>query len=284
MERKNISKTLRYARTPQIAFGDVVYDSGSSFGPRVQCDYQLVVMEEGVVRVEVNEDAVTIHTGEVGLFLPDKKERFVFAEDRNCRHTWCAICPQLIGDDLVAACHEAPHVLPVSRRFAQLMEMGLSLPSLAMSHSHGLVEALGLATLHEYLFSWRRTNGHPADEPDAVRRAIEWVGAEGNEPIDLPALAKIAGVSAAQLVKLFKLHLSTTPMRYVWEARTRRGAQLLRETGLTVSEIAYRCGFQTPFHFSRWVKQVHGMSPKEFRAQAWGRGESREMQQASNLY
>ena len=73
-------------------------------------------------------------------------------------------------------------------------------------------------------------------------------------------------------------------MRYVWEARTRRGAQLLRETGLTVSEIAYRCGFQTPFHFSRWVKQVHGMSPKEFRAQAWGRGESREMQQASNLY
>lgn len=272
MQRKNISKRLRYAHTPKIVFGDVVYESGSSFGPRVQCDYQLVVMEEGKLLADVDAAKFTINTGEVALLLPGGKERFVFTENRKCRHTWCAVAPTMMNQALVAECHEAPRVLPVSRRFAQLMEMGLSLPGVAMSHSHGLVEALGLAALQEYLFSWRRSTAPEMDEPDAVRRAIEWVGVEGNEPIDLPALAKLAGVSSAQLVKLFKRHLGTTPMRYVWDARTRRGAQLLRETGLTVSEIAYRCGFQTPFHFSRWVKHVHGMSPKEFRAQAWVSG------------
>ncbi len=275
MERKNISRRLRYAHSSQIVFGDVVYDAGSSFGPRVQCDYQLVVMEEGSVIVDVDGEKLKINAGEVGLLFPGAKEQFLFTEDRKSRHTWCAVSPAMLSDDLIAECHQAQRVLPVTRRFAQLIEMGLSIPDLAMSHSHGLVEALGLAVLQEYLFSWRRTNTHPADEPDAIKRAIEWVGVEGSEPIDLHALAKLAGVSAAQLVKLFKRHLGTTPMRYVWETRTRRGAQLLRETGLTVSEIAYRSGFQTPFHFSRWVKKVHGMSPKEFRAHAWDGGLSR---------
>lgn len=269
MGRKNISKRLRVAHTPQIAFGDVVYDPGNSFGPRIQNDYQLVVLEEGQLWADVDGEELTIHPGEVALLLPGGKERFVFAADRISRHTWCAVSPAMLDHELETACREAPRLLPVSRRFAQLMEMGLSLPNLAGTHAPGLVESLGMAALQEYLFSWHRTNAHLTDEPDAIRRAIEWVGGEGNEPIDLHALAKIAGVSAAQLVNLFKRHLGTTPMRYVWEARTRRGTQLLRETGLTVGEVAYRCGFKTPFHFSRWVKQLHGVSPKAIREHEW---------------
>jgi transcriptional regulator GlxA family with amidase domain len=62
-----------------------------------------------------------------------------------------------------------------------------------------------------------------------------------------------------------------TPIRHVWEARTRRGAQLLRETGLTVGEVAFRCGFQTPFHFSRWVRELYGVPPRALRTKAWRR-------------
>ncbi len=271
MGRQNISKRLRYAQTPRVVFGDVVYEPGSAFGPRRQSDYQLVVLEEGAVQVNVEGKGYAIQANEVGLLLPGKRERFAFATDRKSRHTWCAISPSMLDEKLVTACHEAPRVLPVSRRFAQLLEMGLSLPTLAISGSHGLAEALGMAALEEYLFSWRRSTAPRADESDAVRRAMDWIGTEVSEPMNLRSLAGIAGVSAAQLVKLFKRHLGTTPMRYVWEMRTRRGAQLLRETGLTVGEIAYRCGFQTPFHFSRWVKQIHGVSPKALRERAWER-------------
>jgi AraC-like DNA-binding protein len=44
---------------------------------------------------------------------------------------------------------------------------------------------------------------------------------------------------------------------------------MLRETGLTVAEVANRCGFQSPFHFSRWVRALHGAPPRAVRAQAW---------------
>ena len=108
-----------------------------------------------------------------------------------------------------------------------------------------------------------------------VARLLDWLGEHGAEPVDLATLAKVAGVSAAQLVRVCKRELGETPLRYVWRVRTTRGVQLLRDTGLTVGEIAWRCGFQTPFHFSRWVRALEGVGPREVRRGAWRRGEER---------
>lgn len=285
---ENIPKRLRSAASAGVFFGDVVYEPGGTCGPRVQSDYQLVVLVEGDARVAVGGGTiqsnpigytgstrtareVRIGAGQVGLFRPGRREFFRLSEQRKTHHTWCAIHPTLVTPALAAVCAQAPDVLPVTRRFEQLMELGLSLPRSAGERAPGLVESLGLATLQEYLFAAERGGSSEPDEPDALRRALEWIGQEGQRPTDLRTLAREAGVSPAQLVKLFRRHLGTTPIRHVWETRTRRGAQLLRETGLTVGEVAFRCGFQTPFHFSRWVKELFGVSPRALRAKAWKR-------------
>jgi AraC family transcriptional regulator of arabinose operon len=44
---------------------------------------------------------------------------------------------------------------------------------------------------------------------------------------------------------------------------------MLRNTGLTVTEISERCGCKNPYHFSRLVKRSQGMPPREVRRQAW---------------
>ena len=51
--------------------------------------------------------------------------------------------------------------------------------------------------------------------------------------------------------------------------RVDRGAGLLAATGLTVAEIADRCGFKNPFHFSRLLRKMQGNSPREARKRAW---------------
>lgn len=273
---KNIPKSLRSAQAPGVLFGDVIYEPGGTCGPRVQQDYQLVVLVEGGVQADVAGETRTLAAGQVGLFVPGNLEFFRFLADRKSHHTWCSVHPSLVPAGLAAACRRATQVLPVSRRFEQIMELGLSMPLTAGTQGDGLIEALGLAALQAYLFTDTRQERRATDEPDALRRALGWLGQEGHEEVDLPALAQAAGVSPAQLVKLFRRHLGTTPIRYVWETRTRRGAQLLRETGLTVGEVAFRCGFQTPFHFSRWVRQLYGVAPKTLRAQAWAVERTRE--------
>ena len=76
-----------------------------------------------------------------------------------------------LARDIAVACGKAPDVLPVTRRFEQLMELGLSLPRVAGAQAPGLVESLGLATLQEYLFAGERSAAAETDEPDALRRA-----------------------------------------------------------------------------------------------------------------
>lgn len=252
-----------------VTFGDVVYEPGGRFGPRVQPEYQLVVLVEGAMQVEVDGELRHVPPGHVTLLRPGGHENFTFSPDRKTHHTWCSLRLHIVSAELRAACAQAAPVLPVTRRFEQLMELGLSMPLTAGTQAHGLIDALGLAVMQAYLFTDARQQRRATDEPDTLRRALAWVGQEGHERTDLPTMATAAGVSPTQLVNLFKRHLGTTPLRYVWETRTRRGAQLLRETGLTVGEVAFRCGFQTPFHFSRWIKQLYGVSPKELRARAW---------------
>ncbi|QYM79520.1 AraC family transcriptional regulator [Horticoccus luteus] len=247
----------------------MIYEPGGTCGPRVQLDYQLVVVLEGEARVDVDGRARRVAAGEVGLFRPGGREFFQLSLAQKTHHTWCAVHPAVVGRDLAEACGRAPAVVRVTRRFEQLMELGLGLPRDTGEHSPGLAEALGLAALHEYVFSATRQARGETEEPDALRRVLEWIGQAGEHAVDLPTLAAEACVSRAQLVKLFREHLGTTPIRFVWETRTRRGAQMLRETGLTVGEVAYRCGFQTPFHFSRWVKELFGVAPRALRAQAW---------------
>lgn len=268
---KNISRKLRQAITDNVVFGDVLYEPGGRFGPRIQHDYQLVVVQEGEANVQVDQHLVHIAPGEVGLFPPGRQEVFSFSPAQRTRHTWCSLRPACVAEQLTRRLVALPAVQKVSHRFAQIMELGLGLPLVACREAPELAESLALCLFHEFAFSAQAGAPSEGHSPDALRRFLDWIGAHANESADLPLLARSAGVSPSQLVKLCKRHLGITPMRALWEARTRRGVRMLRDTGLSVSEVGFQCGFQTPFHFSRWVKTLEGRSPREVRSQAWGR-------------
>ncbi|MGD6834668.1 helix-turn-helix domain-containing protein [Sutcliffiella halmapala] len=51
----------------------------------------------------------------------------------------------------------------------------------------------------------------------------------------------------------------------LWEKRIDRGIDLLRNTGLTVSEIAYQSGVKTSQHFARSFKKHTNRTPTEIR-------------------
>lgn len=103
------------------------------------------------------------------------------------------------------------------------------------------------------------------DEHPAVTAARRLVRHRLAEKIDLGAMADAAHVTPEHLVVLFRKHLSTTPMRYVWSERVRLGIHLLQHTDLSVAEVASRAGFQTSNHFSRHVRAAEGAPPRAVR-------------------
>ena len=99
----------------------------------------------------------------------------------------------------------------------------------------------------------------------AILDAVEAM--EGNiaDPLRLDQLAKQARLSARQLNRLFQDKLGTTTMGYYRELRLERAQNLLRNSGLSLTEIALATGFASSSHFSRAYTAQFGQAPSRYR-------------------
>jgi AraC family transcriptional regulator of arabinose operon len=98
-----------------------------------------------------------------------------------------------------------------------------------------------------------------------VSRVQAYAEIHFGEPCDLARLARAAGVTRQHLAAVFRKHLSTTPVRYLWDLRTRKAISLVQQTSLSLNEIAERCGYKSSYHLSREIKRVKGVAPRELR-------------------
>src|SRR6516164_178743 len=86
------------------------------------------------------------------------------------------------------------------------------------------------------------------------------------QPLDVPALARVAHVSPAHFSRQFRATFGETPHRYLQRRRVERAMELLRETELSVTEICLDVGFHSLGTFSRIFREVVGESPTQYRA------------------
>src|SRR6476469_3198413 len=88
------------------------------------------------------------------------------------------------------------------------------------------------------------------------------------EPLDIPALARIASVSEAHFVRTFRATFDETPHRYLQRRRVERAMFLLRESDRSVTDICFEVGFNSLGTFSRTFHEIVGATPIAYRVQA----------------
>src|ERR1700686_5094680 len=88
------------------------------------------------------------------------------------------------------------------------------------------------------------------------------------EPLDVPAIARIARVSEAHFSRTFRATFGETPHRYLQRRRVERSMFLLRETDRSVTEICLDVGFSSLGTFSRTFHEIMGESPTAYRKRA----------------
>lgn len=101
-----------------------------------------------------------------------------------------------------------------------------------------------------------------------IAKAISIVESHIAEPdFSVEQLSEEIGIHRAQLYKKL-LHLTgKSPQQFVRLLRLKRGKQLLEQSGLYVSEVAYKVGFNSPRIFSKYFKEEFGITPKDFSKQ-----------------
>jgi len=199
------------------------------------------------------------------LCEPGFEEVFQFSRSTFTRHQWCAVETHLPDPDLAARLAGAAEAIPISAALQDLVSLAFGRALASPSGNGPIFRHLGLAALETFLadraMEGRDAARHTLPLQKARRALHEALAGEWT----LATLAARAGVSSNHLIKLFREHLGTTPMEYLWQLRLGHAAVLLRETGLGVAEIAYQTGFQNPFHFSRRFRQRFRQSPRQHR-------------------
>ncbi|MGZ5870925.1 MAG: helix-turn-helix domain-containing protein [Bradyrhizobium sp.] len=99
----------------------------------------------------------------------------------------------------------------------------------------------------------------------AVRIVEEFIEANWDKAIDVPAMARVAKVSARSLFRQFKQDRGYSPADFAKQVRLNRARELLEQPsqGSSVTQIAFRCGFQNPGHFARDFRLAFGELPSE---------------------
>ncbi len=117
------------------------------------------------------------------------------------------------------------------------------------------------------LFSTRHTPTPRYDEKKAVKlkTVLRYLREHFSAPITLEEMAQVAGVSKKYFCKFFKDMTGTTPVAYLVSYRIERAARKLLGSDLTVTQIAFDCGFNDVSYFIKTFKAHKHTSPKEYR-------------------
>jgi AraC-like DNA-binding protein len=99
-------------------------------------------------------------------------------------------------------------------------------------------------------------------------RARDAMDRDYAQSLDVATLARIAYVSEAHFIRVFRSTFGETPHRYLQRRRIERAMFLLRETDRSVTEISLDVGFTSLGTFSRTFAEIVGDPPTTYRWRA----------------
>ncbi len=121
-----------------------------------------------------------------------------------------------------------------------------------------LIQKYADRTEEEVRFSARFTAAH-------YKRVLDYVSANFGGAITLEAMAGEAGISPSHFSRLFKETLGKSPMQFVTGYRVEQSLKQLADPSLSLSDIAFACGFSDQAHFNRVFRRHQGETPGAYR-------------------
>jgi len=97
-----------------------------------------------------------------------------------------------------------------------------------------------------------------------IERTLEYINSNLSAELSLEKLAGEANFSAIYFHKLFKASTGKTLHEYVEEQRINKAVNMLISTDMTLTQIAYECGFSSQSYFSYAFKRKTNRTPREY--------------------
>lgn len=121
------------------------------------------------------------------------------------------------------------------------------------------------------LFSLLKPDVAPHDLGQCIlAKALAYIEQHLSAPMTVHAISRSAGTSQRRLYLLFAQHLKTTPFAHIANLRLNLAIDLLRQTSLSIVDIAHRAGYADQSALTHALKKARNLTPAFVRRQARG--------------
>ncbi|WP_079910619.1 AraC family transcriptional regulator [Paenibacillus sp. 32352] len=239
-------------------------------GPRASGHYSMHFVRSGTVRLQYDDTTVILNKGDMFCLFPDLIYSYRPANlDVVLEMTWLGIhgpqAPILLS--LARISPDKPYA-----RGVVTSEVELTLQHFwsAGALHPGRTRFMFLSLLYQ-LFDQMQRQTNPAAEThrdsqkEWIQKSLDYMNTHYCEPIDVHHVAQHVGIHRSYFSKVFTEHLGLTPVKYLIKLRMNKAMELLKETPLTVAEIAYTLHYSDAASFSRSFSLYFGAPPSRFR-------------------
>jgi len=225
--------------------------------------YEMVLMQEGEMSMQIDEETYTLTEGDLILVKPNRLHSYKTEEGK---HSTSLLC--VFSGDLIASINETItkyrlramviHDVPRLYRdvFAHL-QTDTDIPTI----KGGLYLLCGLFSR---LVDDTEEDSF-AENSSLIRDMLLFIENHMDTPCTLHELAREVRYSEAYLSRVFMQSVGIPYSEYVRSIKINYACFLLKNTVDSVYTISKKCGYATLSTFSRSFKHITGISPQEYR-------------------
>ena len=201
----------------------------------------------------------TLCPGEIAIYLPGMEHRLRALDDVWEYRWWTLDGP--LAPAIVAGFGLAADIYRVGPAPVELFEQLTRLLQDLSPNGERNASAVAYQLLARVAVS-----GREGSDPPVIAEALRIIHRHAADPVfGVERLAQMLRTHRSTLSRGFMRAVGVSPLEYLTRLRVQNALALLRQSTLSIAEIARQCGYSDPNYFSRLIRRHTGHSPLQFR-------------------
>ena len=242
-------------------------------------DLEFILILEGQMSYDVNGQKISLQTGE-GIFVNSRCFHYGYSDAHaECLFLCILLSPQLLSSNtyFVQNCLnpliQNTH-FPYQKLSPAIQWQNAILRDLEALYEENLENIQPFVILEKSAHIFRLLSENMNFFPDydknaedilALTAMIGYVQKNYPNKILLKDISSAGNCCKTKCTSLFQKYLSTSPMLYLNRYRLEKSIFLLRNTALSITEVAYACGFSNTSYFCELFHKYYHITPRQCR-------------------
>lgn len=242
-------------------------EKGHAFGPAVRTHYLIHFIFKGKGKYYENGKWHLLQQGQAFLIYPGESTYYIADEKEPWEYGWIAFGGYEVKD-ILRQCgfynHNKIFKMEDRKKIKQIESL---VRKLITSYQTEIQKEFLLLGYLYFIFSIMKENiSEINDKQDNSywKQAIEYIWNNYSYNIKIRDIARYIGIDRTYLYKIFIEKSQISPQQYLISYRIKKAADMLENTSLNITEIAYSCGFQDAPSFSKHFKKQNRITPSQY--------------------